>query len=73
MSEMKIRVLMSEDNPGDVRLILKGNTSTDYVIEASEDLREWSSISTNTIWDSPIVDASVLSNDRRFYRARSLE
>lgn len=58
---------------GELRLILKGNTSTDYVIEASEDLRSWSSISTQTIWDGLIVDKSAFSSGRRFYRAHSIE
>lgn len=65
--------LTAEFKSGEMRLVLKGNTSTDYVIEASDDLRTWLSISTNTIWDGPIVDASGSPNGRRFYRARALD
>ena len=65
--------LTAQFDSGVLQLILKGNTRIDYVIEASGDLREWSPISTNTIWDSPIVDASGFSTSRRFYRAHVLE
>jgi hypothetical protein len=56
-------------NGSEVRLALRGDTGVNYVIEASEDLGMWSALSTNTIWDSGIVDL-VGSNSSRFYRVR---
>lgn len=54
---------------GEVSLTLTGETGRDYVIEASEDLRNWTAISTNTIWSGVIVDAAAPQLPRRFYRA----
>jgi len=54
---------------GEIRLTLSGDTGRDYLIEASEDLRNWTAISTNTIWNGVIVDAAAPQLPRRFYRA----
>ena len=43
-----------------------------YIVEASDDLKTWTSVGTVTlIGDSmPFVDASAGSLERRFYRVR---
>ena len=50
------------------QLSLSGDTDRDYVIQASTDLSEWTDISTNSIWDGPMVDPGSASASRRFYR-----
>ncbi|MDA1277034.1 MAG: serine hydrolase [Verrucomicrobia bacterium] len=65
--------LTAQFDSGEMRLSLKGNTNTDYVIEASEDLQNWSAISTNSIWDGPIVAALAVTSRARFYRAHEIE
>jgi CubicO group peptidase (beta-lactamase class C family) len=51
-------------------LQITGDTDREYLLEASSNLREWSIISTNTIWDTPITDREAGALDRRFYRLR---
>lgn len=54
-----------------VQLTLAGNTDTDYVIEASDNLTDWVAIATNTIWDDPITEAFQPGTPHRFYQARA--
>jgi len=50
------------------QLQLSGDTDRNYVIEISTDLLGWTAISTNTIWDNPILDPTDAADDHRFYR-----
>ncbi len=61
------RIAISQVN-GTTQLSLSGDTDRDYVIQASTDLIGWSDISTNTIWDSPIMDPESAALSRRLYR-----
>lgn len=56
-------------NGDQVGLTLQGDTGVEYVIEVSPDLRDWSPLSTNTIWNNVIVDSAAPTAARRFYRA----
>jgi CubicO group peptidase (beta-lactamase class C family) len=53
---------------GLTRLSLSGDTDRDYVIQTSTDLFHWAHLSTNTIWDGPIVDPDSAQLGLRFYR-----
>jgi D-alanyl-D-alanine-carboxypeptidase/D-alanyl-D-alanine-endopeptidase len=53
---------------GTTQLTLSGDTDRDYVIQASAGLAQWSALSTNTIWDGPIVDPGSAAITQRFYR-----
>jgi hypothetical protein len=53
----------------EVHLHLRGDTGINYVTQKSADLRQWTGIATNTIWDPGIIDP-VSSNGSRFYRVR---
>jgi len=53
---------------GVTQLSLSGDTDRDYVLQASTDLSHWVDLSTNTIWDGPIVDAESGNFSHRFYR-----
>ncbi len=55
-----------------VQLTLAGNTDTDYVIEASDNLTHWITLATNTIWDGPILEAFRSDVPLRLYRTRTL-
>jgi hypothetical protein len=55
-----------------VQLTLFGNTDTDYVIESSDNLTQWTAIATNTIWDGPITEAFQPGTPHRFYQAHAL-
>ena len=55
---------------GVTQLSLSGDTDRDYVIQASTDLTRWVGISTNSIWDGPIVDPESAVAHHRFYRVR---
>jgi len=70
-SYQKVRLpsaLTLERVAGVTRLSLSGDTDRDYVIEASTDLFDWSALSTNTIWDGPIMDPESAAMSHRFYR-----
>lgn len=54
-----------------VQLTLSGNTDTDYLIETSDNLTQWTAIATNTIWDGPITEAFQPAAPQRFYQART--
>lgn len=53
----------------EVELTLSGETGMQYALERSADLRSWTTISTNSIWDAAVKDPM---NDgmARFYRVR---
>lgn len=53
---------------GVTQLTLSGDTDRDYVIQASANLAEWIGLSTNTIWDGPVLDPESKHLGLRFYR-----
>jgi len=55
---------------GTPQLSLSGDTDRDYVIQVATDFTQWMDLSTNTIWDGPIMDAESAVFSRRFYRVR---
>jgi hypothetical protein len=55
---------------GKTQLTFSGDSGVNYVVEASGDLNNWSPISTNTIWDLPIIDQPAEPLAQRFYRLR---
>ena len=59
--------------PGQVQLILTGDTGIEYSVEATEDFKQWREIATTTIWDEPVIDLPDPPTAHRFYRARKLE
>jgi CubicO group peptidase (beta-lactamase class C family) len=61
--------LAIERDADGVRLRLSGEGDREYVIEVSTDLKQWSGLRTNTIWDSPLSDPHPTA-EHRFYRAR---
>lgn len=61
-------VLALRQRNGLTELSLSGDTDRDYVIQASADLTDWVDLSTNTIWDGPIVDPESVVFPHRFYR-----
>ncbi|HIG26493.1 MAG TPA: serine hydrolase [Verrucomicrobiales bacterium] len=58
-------------NHGIPELGLTGETDTEYIIEVSNDLEEWSFFKTTTIWDPPITDLEQKGVRHRFFQARS--
>ena len=62
-------VLAIEKNGNQVSLTLQGDTGLDYVIEVSPDMRDWSPLSTSTIWNNVILDSAGPAAAKRFYRA----
>jgi hypothetical protein len=62
--------LLATRSGSTLELHLEGDTDRDYLIEASTDLDEWSVLSTNTIWDGPVVEDLASAFERRFYRVR---
>jgi hypothetical protein len=63
------RLTLQRQN-GETQLAFTGDTSVKYILEASKDLIHWQSISTNTIWQTPVVDPEAETLDQRFYRLR---
>jgi hypothetical protein len=51
-------------------LSFTGDVGIEYVVEASGDLAVWTPISTNTIWNLPVVDAAGDQLPHRFYRVK---
>lgn len=56
-------------NGPEVELTVIGETGVRYAVERSADLRSWTTISTNTIWDAAIKD-SMDRQTAQFYRVR---
>lgn len=54
---------------GTTQLSLSGDTDREYAIQTSTDLVHWLDLSTNTIWDGPIMDPDSTALPARFYRA----
>jgi hypothetical protein len=52
----------------DVRI--SGEADRDYILERSTDLQNWTVVSTNSIWDSPIRMPIVASRQNEFYRLK---
>lgn len=53
----------------EVELTVTGETGVQYALERSTDLRSWTTISTNTIWDAAVKD-SMDPQTAPFYRVR---
>lgn len=51
-------------------LLLSGEPDRSYVVESSNDLREWTPVATNSIWDPRLELPSSTLPGRAFYRAR---
>jgi hypothetical protein len=62
-------------NNGAVRITYQGQTNFQYVIQASSNLVNWSSISTNVMSNGPVsfVDNPATNFPRRFYSATTLK
>ena len=64
--------LVSKRTPHGFEFHIQGDTDREYVIEASADLRQWWALSTNSIWQNPVLDipATATVSPRQFFRAR---
>ena len=53
---------------GENQISFTGDTGVNYVLDATTNLTHWQPISTNTVWEQPIVDREPAAG--RFYRLR---
>jgi hypothetical protein len=59
---------------GRAKLRLGGNATTNYIVEASDDLKNWTSIETTKLedtWKEVLIDTR--GHTQRFYRARTVD
>ena len=59
---------------GRAKLRLGGNATTNYIVEASDDLKNWTSIETTKLedtWKEVLIDTR--GHTQRFYRARAVD
>lgn len=73
VSPIRMSVAVAPSSPGIFEITLSGHPSQAYVIEASSDLVQWTSIATNVAGSNGAllyVDAPDLPMARQFYRGR---
>jgi len=62
--------LLALPTPEGLELRIQGDTDREFVVESSPDLETWSDMTTNTIWETSVVNLNSTTATQRFFRVR---